>query len=127
MLPNHSKSIITCLIISILHLTNASTPVIEYVSNDPYKLTRDATGSTQGGLTLYLHGSGFKTITSQVMIGLTACNQEAGDVMVTKTKIVCTVPKIAVGVYDVKVIVPATSGTVIAQCKYKNHCKLRIE
>lgn len=61
------------------------------------------------------------------MIGTHACIQDKGDVLITKTKIVCEVPKIAVGVYEVKVIIPSSGGTVIASCKHNNQCKLTIE
>jgi len=106
----------------------ANAPVVKYVTHDPNTNHRVAYGSKEGGLKLYVLGSNFKALSSQVMIGTHACIQDKGDVLITATKIVCEVPKIPIGVYDVKVIVPGASGNQISTCESGvDYCKLKIQ
>jgi hypothetical protein len=101
--------------------------VVKYVTHDPNTNHRNAYGSFEGGLKLYVLGANFKALSSQVMIGTKACIQDKGDALITATKIVCEVPKMPIGVYDVKVIVPSTSGNLISTCEAgADSCKLNI-
>ncbi len=107
----------SCLVAAIYPQT--TTPLVQYVSNDPYNKQRSTSGSKEGGLILYVQGSGFKALSSQVMIGVTPCG---GAGLVTKTRIVCEVPPLPIGIYNVTVLVPGPFGMQISECAVEDSC-----